>query len=61
MLFLLLFFLSPFQATSLPELDSLTNNAQVREVYKVTQEELITGSLLEAVVSHMACRDFLTL
>uniref|UniRef100_A0A0P4W6E7 Uncharacterized protein n=1 Tax=Scylla olivacea TaxID=85551 RepID=A0A0P4W6E7_SCYOL len=43
------------------ELAGLTQEAQVRELYKVTPEELTAGSLLDAVVSRMACRDFLVL
>ncbi|MPC56913.1 EKC/KEOPS complex subunit Tprkb [Portunus trituberculatus] len=43
------------------ELADLTQEARVQELYKVTPEELKVGSLLEAVVSRMACRDFLTL
>ncbi len=54
-------FLPPSQVTDLSELSSLTQEVQVRELYKVTPEELVVGSLLEAVVSRMACRDFLTL
>ncbi|XP_050726550.1 EKC/KEOPS complex subunit TPRKB-like [Eriocheir sinensis] len=49
------------KTTALSELSGLTQEAQVRELYKVTEEELVTGSLLEAVVSRMACRDFLSL
>lgn len=45
----------------LDEVSSLTNRAKVIEHYKVTEEELKVSSLLDAVVSRMACKDFFIL
>ncbi|KAG0712027.1 EKC/KEOPS complex subunit Tprkb [Chionoecetes opilio] len=49
------------KVTAISELATLTQESQVKELYKVTKEDLSVGSLLEAVVARMACRDFLTL
>nr|XP_053656560.1 EKC/KEOPS complex subunit TPRKB-like [Cherax quadricarinatus] len=46
------------QAT-LAEMKKLTNEVKVKELYKVTDIELEVSSLLDAVVSRMACKEFL--
>lgn len=43
------------------ELSSLTNKSKVTETYKVTPSELTVSSLVDAVVSRMACKEFLLL
>ncbi|XP_042871656.1 EKC/KEOPS complex subunit Tprkb-like [Penaeus japonicus] len=43
------------------ELSSLTNISKVTELYKVTDLELTVTSLVDSVVSRMACKEFLLL
>ncbi|KAK5896018.1 hypothetical protein CgunFtcFv8_009663 [Champsocephalus gunnari] len=39
------------------EVSSLTDHAKVKKLYKVTQEEEKSGTLLDAVVCRMAAKD----
>ncbi|XP_071544187.1 EKC/KEOPS complex subunit TPRKB-like [Panulirus ornatus] len=49
------------QQTSVKEMSHLTDRAKVKQVYKVTDAELEVSSLLDAVVSHIACKECLVL
>ncbi|XP_068238458.1 uncharacterized protein [Palaemon carinicauda] len=43
---------------SLEEMSSLTKVLNIMEMYKIPEEELTVSSLLDAVISRMACKDF---
>ncbi|KAK7086477.1 hypothetical protein SK128_016010 [Halocaridina rubra] len=45
----------------LDQLSTLTNQSKVIEYYKITPEELSISSLLDSVVSRMACKEFFSM
>ncbi|XP_042226026.1 EKC/KEOPS complex subunit TPRKB-like isoform X4 [Homarus americanus] len=49
------------ELTAVTEVLNLTNQARVKQLYKVTDSELRVTSLLDAVVSRMACKEFLVM
>ncbi|XP_045619495.1 EKC/KEOPS complex subunit Tprkb isoform X1 [Procambarus clarkii] len=47
------------QQTALTEMLNLTNSAKIKQLYKVTDADLDVSNLLDAVISRMACKEFL--
>ena len=48
-------------ATDIDQLPGLTKTDLVKNFYKVTDSELSIGTLEDAVVSRIACKDFVSL